>query len=85
MSEYQEGGVSVDKLIGAPRGIAGSDSGGILTNQLRDNPHTLILLDEVFLQAFDEGWVTDGRGRRVYLSDAVVVMTSNLGSGHFGS
>jgi ATP-dependent Clp protease ATP-binding subunit ClpC len=93
MSEYQNGGTAVDKLIGAPRGIAGSERGGILTNQLRDNPHTVILLDEiekaspallnVFLQAFDEGWLTDGRGRRVYLSDAVIVMTSNLGSEHF--
>lgn len=53
----------------------------------------MILLDEVekassnllnlFLQAFDEGWLTDGRGKRVYLSDAVVIMTSNLGSEHF--
>jgi len=93
MSEYQDGAVSVDKLIGMPRGIAGSERGGILTNQLRDNPHTVVLLDEiekaspallnVFLQAFDEGWLTDGRGRRVYLSDAIVIMTSNLGSEHF--
>jgi ATP-dependent Clp protease ATP-binding subunit ClpC len=93
MSEYQDGAVSVDKLIGTPRGIVGSERGGILTNQLRDNPYTVILLDEVekaspsllnvFLQAFDEGWLTDGRGRRVYLSDAVVIMTSNVGSEHF--
>ena len=93
MSEYQDGGASVDKLIGMPRGIVGSERGGILTNQLRDNPYTVILLDEVekaspsllnlFLQAFDEGWMTDGRGKRVYLSDAVVIMTSNLGSEHF--
>jgi ATP-dependent Clp protease ATP-binding subunit ClpC len=93
MSEYQDGAVSIDKLIGTPRGIVGSERGGILTNQLRDNPYTVILLDEVekaspsllnvFLQAFDEGWLTDGRGRRVYLSDAVVIMTSNVGSEHF--
>ena len=93
MSEYQDGGLSVDKLIGMPRGIAGSDRGGILTNQLRDNPCSVVLLDEiekaspmllnVFLQAFDEGWLTDGRGRRVYLSDAIVIMTSNAGSEHF--
>src|SRR6185312_9586967 len=90
MSEYQDGGVSVDKLIGMPRGIVGSERGGILTNQLKDNPYTVVLLDEVekaspsllnlFLQAFDEGWLTDGRGKRVYLSDAVIIMTSNLGS-----
>jgi ATP-dependent Clp protease ATP-binding subunit ClpA len=75
------------------RRIVGSERGGILTNQLRDNPYSVILLDEVekaspnllnlFLQAFDEGWLTDGRGKRVYLSDAIVIMTSNLGSEHF--
>jgi len=93
MSEYQEGSLGVDKLIGMPRGIAGSERGGILTNQLRDTPYSVVLLDEVekasptllnlFLQAFDEGWLTDGRGKRVYLSDAVVIMTSNIGSEHF--
>src|SRR5687768_11171133 len=93
MSEYQDGSIAVDKLIGMPRGIVGSERGGILTNQLKDNPFTVILLDEVekaspsllnlFLQAFDEGWLTDGRGKRVYLSDAIVIMTSNLGSEHF--
>jgi ATP-dependent Clp protease ATP-binding subunit ClpA len=76
-----------------PRGIVGSERGGVLTNQLRDNPYTVVLLDEVekaspsllnvFLQAFDEGWLTDGRGKRVYLSDAIVIMTSNIGSEHF--
>ena len=90
MSEYQDGSVAVDKLIGMPRGIVGSERGGVLTNQLKDNPYSVVLLDEVekaspsmlnlFLQAFDEGWVTDGRGKRVYLSDAIVIMTSNVGS-----
>ena len=93
MSEYQDGSVSVDKLIGMPRGIVGSERGGVLTNQLKDNPYCVILLDEVekaspntlnlFLQAFDEGWITDGRGKRVYLSDAIVIMTSNLGAENF--
>jgi ATP-dependent Clp protease ATP-binding subunit ClpA len=93
MSEFQEGTAGVDKLIGSPRGIVGSDRGGVLTNQLRDNPYSVVLLDEIekaspallnlFLQAFDEGWITDGRGRRVYLSDAIVIMTSNLGAQHF--
>src|SRR4029453_135377 len=93
MSEYQDGGLSIDKLIGMPRGIVGSERGGILTNQLRDTPCSVVLLDEVekaspsllnlFLQAFDEGWITDGRGKRVYLSDAIVIMTSNAGSEHF--
>src|SRR5687768_6366056 len=93
MSEYQDGAVAVDKMIGMPRGIVGSERGGNLTNQLRDNPYTVVLLDEIekaspsllnlFLQAFDEGWLTDGRGKRVYLSDAIVIMTSNAGSEHF--
>ncbi len=93
MSEYGDGTVGIEKLIGMPRGIVGSERGGILTEQLRDNPYTVLLLDEVekaspylmnlFLQAFDEGWITDGRGKKVYLSDAIVIMTSNLGSESF--
>jgi ATP-dependent Clp protease ATP-binding subunit ClpA len=93
MSEYQDGTVGANKLIGMPRGIVGSERGGILTNQLKDNPYTVVLLDEVekaspsllnvFLQAFDEGWLTDGSGKRVYLSDAIVIMTSNIGSEQF--
>jgi ATP-dependent Clp protease ATP-binding subunit ClpA len=92
MSEYQDAS-AVDKLIGMPRGIVDSRRGGVLTNRLRDTPCTVLLLDEVekanpsvlnvFLQAFDEGWLTDGRGKRVYLSDAFVIMTSNVGSEHF--
>ena len=72
---------------------SGSERGGILTEQLREDPYTVLLLDEVekanpylmniFLQAFDEGWITDGRGKKVYLSDAIVIMTSNLGSESF--
>jgi ATP-dependent Clp protease ATP-binding subunit ClpA len=67
-----------------------SEYGGILTNQMRDNPYTVVLLDEIekadsyvhnlFLQVFDEGWLTDGRGKKVYFSDAIIIMTSNLGS-----
>ncbi len=93
MSEYGEGTVGIEKLIGMPRGIVGSERGGILTEQLREDPYTVLLLDEVekanpylmniFLQAFDEGWITDGRGKKVYLSDAIVIMTSNLGSESF--
>jgi ATP-dependent Clp protease ATP-binding subunit ClpA len=93
MSEYGDGTVGIEKLIGMPRGIVGSERGGILTEQLRENPYTVLLLDEVekaspylmnlFLQAFDEGWMTDGRGKKVYLSDAIVIMTSNLGSDSF--
>lgn len=93
MSEYQDGSIAIEKLIGMPRGIVGSERGGILTERLRENPYTVLLLDEIekaspyllnlFLQAFDEGWLTDGRGKKVYLSDAIVIMTSNLGSENF--
>lgn len=93
MSEYRDSAVAVDKLIGMPRGIVGSERGGILTNQIKDNPHTVLLLDEIekahpfvvslFLQIFDEGWVTDGRGKKVYFSDTIIIMTSNLGSDEF--
>ncbi|HSR13378.1 MAG TPA: AAA family ATPase, partial [Thermodesulfobacteriota bacterium] len=93
MSEYRDSAISVDKLIGMPRGIVGSERGGVLTNQIRDNPYTVVLLDEVekahpdvlnlFLQVFDEGFLTDGRGRKVFFSDTVLIMTSNLGSAEF--
>jgi ATP-dependent Clp protease ATP-binding subunit ClpA len=93
LSEYADGTIGIEKLIGMPRGIVGSERGGVLTEQLRENPYTVLLLDEVekasptlmnlFLQAFDEGWLTDGRGKKVYLSDAIVIMTSNLGSDNF--
>ena len=93
MSEYRDSAISADKLIGMPRGIVGSERGGVLTNQIRDNPYTVVLLDEVekahpdvlnlFLQVFDEGFLTDGRGRKVYFSDTVLIMTSNLGSDEF--
>ncbi len=93
LSEYADGTIGIEKLIGMPRGIVGSERGGVLTEQLRENPYTVLLLDEVekasptlmnlFLQAFDEGWLTDGRGKKVYLSDAIVIMTSNLGSENF--
>ena len=93
MSEYQDGTIGIEKLIGMPRGIVGSERGGILTEKLRENPYTVLLLDEVekaspyllnlFLSGFDEGWITDGRGKKVYLSDAIIIMTSNLGSENF--
>jgi len=95
LSEYQDSGVSIEKLIGMPRGIVGSERGGILTTQIRDNPYTVVLLDEMekahphllslFLQVFDEGWLTDGRGKKVYFSDSIIIMTSNLGSHLFKS
>ncbi len=93
MSEYKDSAVAVDKLIGMPRGIVGSERGGLLTNPVRENPYSVVLLDEIekahpyvlnlFLQVFDEGWLTDGRGKRVYFSDTVIIMTSNLGADEF--
>jgi len=93
MSEYKDSSIAVDKLIGMPRGIVGSERGGLLTNPVRENPYSVVLLDEVekahplvlnlFLQVFDEGWLTDGRGKRVYFSDTVIIMTSNLGTEQF--
>ncbi len=93
MSEYKDGSIAVDKLIGMPRGIVGSSRGGYFTNQVKDNPYSVVLLDEIekandqvfnlFLQVFDEGFLTDGRGKRVYFSDSVIIMTSNLGSHEF--
>jgi ATP-dependent Clp protease ATP-binding subunit ClpC len=92
MSEYQDS-LAVDKLIGSHRGIVGAEKGGVLTNKLKDSPYSVLLLDEIekaspnvlnlFLQAFDEGWITDGLGRRVYLSDTLIIMTSNVGSAVF--
>ncbi|MCC6501814.1 MAG: ATP-dependent Clp protease ATP-binding subunit [Deltaproteobacteria bacterium] len=93
MSEYKDSSIAVDKLIGMPRGIVGSERGGLLSNPVRENPYSVVLLDEIekahpfvlnlFLQVFDEGWLTDGRGKRVYFSDTVIIMTSNIGADVF--
>jgi ATP-dependent Clp protease ATP-binding subunit ClpA len=93
MSEYKDSGLAVEKLIGMPRGIVGSERGGLLTNPVRENQYSVVLFDEIekahpyvlnlFLQVFDEGWLTDGRGKRVYFSDTVIIMTSNIGSDIF--
>jgi len=89
MSEYQ-GPDAVSRLIGRGRGIIGAKLGGILTERIKEKPYTVLLLDEIekahpnvlnlFLQAFDEGWITDGLGNPVYFSDAIIIMTSNIGS-----
>ena len=89
MSEYSEAH-AVAKLIGAPPGYVGHDSGGQLTEAVRRRPYQVILLDEVekahmevlqsFLAVFDEGRLTDGRGRTVDFSNTVILLTSNLGS-----
>lgn len=91
MSEYQEE-ASVNRLIGAPPGYVGFEGGGQLTDFVRRQPYTVVLLDEiekahprvldVLLQVMDEGRLTDGQGRLATFSDSVIIMTSNLGAYH---
>jgi ATP-dependent Clp protease ATP-binding subunit ClpB len=92
MSEYMEKH-AVAKLIGAPPGYEGYEAGGILTNAMRRNPYVVILFDEiekahqdvfnVFLQVLDDGRLTDNRGLTVSFSDAIIIMTTNIGQSHF--
>jgi ATP-dependent Clp protease ATP-binding subunit ClpB len=89
MSEYMEKH-AVSRLIGAPPGYVGYDEGGQLTEAVRRRPYSVVLLDEVekahgdvfnvLLQLLDDGRLTDGQGRTVDFTNAVVIMTSNLGS-----
>ncbi len=89
MSEYMEKH-TVSRLIGAPPGYVGYDEGGQLTEAVRRRPYSVILLDEVekahpdvfnvLLQVLDDGRLTDGQGRTVDFTNAVLIMTSNLGS-----
>ena len=89
MSEYMEK-FSVQRLIGAPPGYVGYDEGGQLTEAVRRRPYCVILLDEIekahpdvyniLLQVFDDGRLTDGQGRVVSFKNAVIIMTSNVGS-----
>ena len=89
MSEYMEKH-TVSRLIGAPPGYVGYDEGGQLTEAVRRKPYSVILLDEVekahpevfnvLLQMLDDGRMTDGQGRTVDFKNAVVIMTSNIGS-----
>ena len=89
MSEYQQEH-TVNRLIGAPPGYVGYESGGQLTDAVRERPYTVVLLDEVekahprvldiLLQVMEEGRLTDGQGRTASFSEAVIIMTSNLGS-----
>ncbi|MEM6295485.1 MAG: AAA family ATPase [Myxococcota bacterium] len=91
MSEYSESH-AVARVVGAPPGYVGHEHGGALTDPLLQRPHCVVLLDEIekahrdvhqlLLQVFDEGRLTDGRGRTVDFRHAVLVMTSNLGA-HF--
>jgi len=91
LAEYSEPH-SVARLIGAPPGYVGHDAGGQLTEAVRRRPYQIVLLDEIekahqdvlqsFLSVFDEGRMTDGRGRTVDFTNTVILMTSNLGSDH---
>ena len=89
MSEYMEKH-SVSRLIGAPPGYVGHDEGGQLTEAVRRNPYSVILLDEiekahsdvfnVLLQILEEGRLTDSKGRAVDFKNTIIIMTSNIGS-----
>ena len=93
LSEYSEPH-SASRLVGAPPGYVGYGEGGQLTEAVRRRPACVVLLDEVekahpgvlqlLLQVLDEGQLTDGRGRRIDFSGAVVVLTSNVGASAFG-
>ncbi|WP_171336363.1 ATP-dependent Clp protease ATP-binding subunit [Enterococcus cecorum] len=90
MSEYMEKH-SVSKLIGSPPGYIGYEEAGQLTEKVRRNPYSLILLDEIekahpdvlhmFLQILDDGRLTDAKGRTVSFKDTIIIMTSNAGAG----
>jgi len=89
MSEYQDQS-SLNRLIGAPPGYAGNESGGYLTEAVRKNPFSLLLLDEIekahpdilniFLQVTDDGRLTDGGGRTVDFTNTIIIATSNAGT-----
>jgi ATP-dependent Clp protease ATP-binding subunit ClpC len=91
MAEYSEPH-AVARLIGAPPGYIGHDAGGQLTEAVRKRPYQVLLLDEIekahndvlqaFLGVFDEGRLTDGRGRTIDFRNTIILMTSNLGSEH---
>ncbi|KAG1710428.1 Caseinolytic peptidase B [Nymphon striatum] len=94
MSEYQ-GSHEVAKLIGSPPGYVGHEQGGQLTKKLKEFPNAVVLFDEVdkahpdiltvLLQLFDEGRLTDGKGKTVACKDAIFIMTSNLASDEIAS
>ncbi len=89
MSEFMER-FNVSKLIGAPPGYVGYEEGGVLTEAVRRRPYSVVLLDEIekahpdvyniLLQVFDDGILTDAYGRKVYFKNAVIIMTSNIGT-----
>lgn len=89
MSEFKDES-SINRLIGSPTGYIGSEEGGQLTERVRQQPYIIVLLDEIekahprvldiLLQVFEEGRLTDGRGQTTRFSEAVIIMTSNIGS-----
>jgi len=89
MSEYMEKH-SVSKLIGSPPGYVGHEEGGQLTEKVKRNPYSVVLLDEIekahpdlfniLLQVFEDGHLTDGLGNRVNFKNAIIIMTSNIGA-----
>jgi ATP-dependent Clp protease ATP-binding subunit ClpC len=89
MSEYMEKH-SVSKLIGSPPGYVGHEEGGQLTEKVKRNPYSVVLLDEVekahpdifniLLQVFEDGHLTDGLGNRVNFKNTIIIMTSNIGA-----
>ncbi len=94
LSEFAEAH-ALARLVGAPPGYVGHEAGGQLTEAVRKRPYQVVLLDEIekahrdvlltFLQVLDEGHLTDGRGRRVDFTNAVIVLTSNLGAVEAGA
>jgi ATP-dependent Clp protease ATP-binding subunit ClpC len=93
MSEYQQED-SLNRLIGAPPGYVGFEGGGQLTDRVIESPYTVVLFDEVekahprvldvLLQMMEEGRLTDGQGRTASFSEAVIILTSNLGARYLG-
>ena len=89
MSEYMEAH-SVSKIIGSPPGYVGFEEEGLLTKQVRKNPYSIILLDEIekahpdvaniLLQILDEGVLTDATGRKINFKNTIIIMTSNIGA-----
>lgn len=90
MSEYMEKH-SVSKMIGSPPGYVGHDEGGQLSEQIRRNPYSVVLFDElekahpdvfnILLQVLEDGHITDAQGRRVSFKNTIIIMTSNTGAG----
>lgn len=94
MSEYMEKH-SVSRLVGAPPGYIGYEEGGQLTEAVRRNPYSVVLLDEIekahpdvaniLLQLMDDGRITDSQGRIVNFTNTIVILTSNIGSGYLAN